>query len=64
MVIVAHPSDPSQFALGMSDGAVHVIERSDTESKWGSLSSQENGTLPSNPSSPAVNGQPSETPPR
>ncbi|CDP19688.1 unnamed protein product [Coffea canephora] len=64
MVIAAHPSDPSQFALGMSDGAVHVIEPSDTEPKWGSLSSQDNGTLPTNPSSSALNSQPSETPPR
>ncbi|CDP11738.1 unnamed protein product [Coffea canephora] len=64
MVIAAHPSDPSQFAFGMSDGAVHVIEPSDTEPKWGSLSSQDNGTLPSNPSTSALNSQPSETPPR
>ncbi|KAL3497944.1 hypothetical protein ACH5RR_040676 [Cinchona calisaya] len=64
VVIAAHPSDPSQFALGMSDGAVHVIEPSDAEQKWGSLGSQDNGILPSNPSSSALNSQPSETPSR
>ncbi|CDP11749.1 unnamed protein product [Coffea canephora] len=64
MVIAAHPSNPSQIALGMSDGAVLVIEPSDTEPKWGSLSSQDNGTLPTTPSSSALSSQPSKTPPR
>ncbi|KAK6158334.1 hypothetical protein DH2020_005648 [Rehmannia glutinosa] len=64
VVIAAHPSDPNQFALGMSDGAVHVIEPSDGETKWGGSTSQENGVLPSIPSSSALNSQPSETPSR
>ncbi|CAK7340123.1 unnamed protein product [Dovyalis caffra] len=34
-VIAAHPSEPNQIALGMSDGAVHVVEPSDVEMKWG-----------------------------
>ncbi|KAL2455703.1 Topless-related protein 1 [Forsythia ovata] len=64
VVIAAHPSDPNQFALGMSDGAVHVIEPSDAETKWGGSTSQENGALPSIASSSALNSQPSETPSR
>lgn len=64
MVIAAHPSDPNQFALGMSDGAVHVMEPTDAETKWGGSTSQDNGALPSIASSSALNGQPSETPPR
>ncbi|CAK9136065.1 unnamed protein product [Ilex paraguariensis] len=64
VVIAAHPSDPNQFALGMSDGAVHVIEPSDAEPKWGGSAPQENGTLPSVPSNSALNSQPSETPSR
>ncbi|KAJ0013352.1 hypothetical protein Pint_21676 [Pistacia integerrima] len=32
-VIAAHPSEPNQIALGMSDGAVHVVEPSDAELK-------------------------------
>ncbi|KAL0297488.1 UNVERIFIED_CONTAM: protein TOPLESS-RELATED PROTEIN 2 [Sesamum radiatum] len=64
VVIAAHPSDPNQFALGMSDGAVHVIEPSDAETKWGGSTSQDNGALPSIPSSSALNSQPSETPSR
>ncbi|KAL3645777.1 Protein TOPLESS-RELATED PROTEIN 2 [Castilleja foliolosa] len=65
VVIAAHPSDPNQFALGMSDGAVHVIEPSDGETKWGGSTSQDNGALPNIPSSSALNSsQPSETPSR
>ncbi|MCD7461676.1 Protein TOPLESS-RELATED PROTEIN 2 [Datura stramonium] len=64
VVIAAHPSDSNQFALGMSDGTVHVIEPSDAEPKWGGSSSQDNGAMPSIPSSSALNSQPSETPSR
>ncbi|KAJ0078609.1 hypothetical protein Patl1_24409 [Pistacia atlantica] len=32
--IAAHPSEPNQIGLGMSDGAVHVVEPSDAELKW------------------------------
>ncbi|KAL0324138.1 UNVERIFIED_CONTAM: protein TOPLESS-RELATED PROTEIN 2 [Sesamum calycinum] len=64
VVIAAHPSDPNQFALGMSDGAVHVVEPSDGETKWGGSTSQDNGAVPSIPSSSALNSQPSETPSR
>ncbi|XP_042491960.1 protein TOPLESS-RELATED PROTEIN 2-like isoform X2 [Macadamia integrifolia] len=64
MVIAAHPSEPNQIALGMSDGAVHVVEPSDTEPKWGGLLPQENGNLPSIPSNSALNSQSSEQPPR
>ncbi|XP_076936488.1 protein TOPLESS-RELATED PROTEIN 2-like isoform X1 [Bidens hawaiensis] len=64
MVIAAHPSDANQFALGMSDGSVHVIEPADADPKWGGSAPQENGTLTSNPSNSALNSQPSETPSR
>ncbi|XP_071737370.1 protein TOPLESS-RELATED PROTEIN 2-like isoform X2 [Rutidosis leptorrhynchoides] len=71
MVIAAHPSDPNQFALGMSDGSVHVIEPADADPKWGGSPPQENnigtgtGTVASsNPSNSALNSQPSETPSR
>ncbi|KAK1286085.1 Topless-related protein 1 [Acorus calamus] len=63
MVVAAHPTEANQVALGMSDGAVHVIEPSDSEPKWGAAP-QENGTLPSIPSNPAMNSQASEPPPR
>lgn len=60
LVIAAHPSEPNQVALGMSDGAVHVVEPSDAELKWGGTPSQDNGPLPSNSSNPPLSGQPSE----
>nr|KAJ0208380.1 hypothetical protein LSAT_V11C500251820 [Lactuca sativa] len=69
-VIASHPSDPNQFALGMSDGSVHVIEPADADPKWGGSTSQDNNAalplpLPSsNPSNSALNSQPSETPSR
>ncbi|KAK1261901.1 Topless-related protein 1 [Acorus gramineus] len=63
MVVAAHPTEANQVALGMSDGAVHVIEPSDSEPKWGAAP-QENGTLPSIPSNPAMSSQASEPPPR
>ena len=63
-VIAAHASKPNQIALGMSDGAVHVVEPFDAEMKWGGTPSQDNGSLPSNSSNPSLSGQPSELPPR
>lgn len=61
LVIAAHPSEPNQIAVGMSDGVVHVVEPSDAEPKWGGPPpAQENGSLPSNSS----NHQPSDLPAR
>ncbi|XP_047327118.1 protein TOPLESS-like isoform X2 [Impatiens glandulifera] len=42
-VIAAHPQEPYQFALGLSDGCVHVIEPLESEGKWGVSPSVENG---------------------
>ncbi|KAK4836419.1 hypothetical protein QYF36_022757 [Acer negundo] len=64
LVIAAHPSEPNQIALGMSDGTVHVVEPSEGELKWGGAPSQDNGSLPSNSSNPSLSGQPSELPSR
>ncbi|OVA18462.1 WD40 repeat [Macleaya cordata] len=60
-VIAAHPSEPNQIALGMSDGAVHVVEPSDAEPKWGGPP-QENGAMPS--SNTSLSNQQSEPPSR
>ncbi|XP_077237884.1 protein TOPLESS-RELATED PROTEIN 2-like isoform X2 [Tasmannia lanceolata] len=49
LVIAAHPSEPNQIALGMSDGVVHVIEPLDMDLKWGAPPPQDNGSLPSIP---------------
>lgn len=47
LVIAAHPSDPNQFALGLSDGGVVVLEPLESEGKWGTLPLVENGAGPS-----------------
>ncbi|KAL5568176.1 hypothetical protein UlMin_024751 [Ulmus minor] len=64
LVIAAHPSEPNQVALGMTDGSVHVVEPSEVELKWGNSTSQDNGSLPSNSSNPSLSGQASEHPSR
>ncbi|KAL3839807.1 hypothetical protein ACJIZ3_024398 [Penstemon smallii] len=48
LVIAAHPTEPNQFALGLTDGGVCVFEPLESEGKWGSLiPSPENGAGPS-----------------
>ncbi|PIA24874.1 hypothetical protein AQUCO_16600005v1 [Aquilegia coerulea] len=34
LVIAAHPQEPNQFALGLTDGGVHVFEPLESEGKW------------------------------
>ncbi|KAF8034498.1 hypothetical protein BT93_C0727 [Corymbia citriodora subsp. variegata] len=35
LVIAAHPSEPNQFAIGLTDGSVYVLDPSESEGKWG-----------------------------
>ncbi|KAL8153389.1 hypothetical protein V2J09_011149 [Rumex salicifolius] len=58
-VIAAHPSDPCQFAVGLSDGGVHVFEPLEAEGKWGSASLQENVTGASMTAAATTTDQPS-----
>ncbi|KAE9588003.1 putative transcription factor WD40-like family [Lupinus albus] len=44
LVIAAHPQEPNQFAVGLSDGAVHVFEPLESEGKWGVPPPIENGS--------------------
>lgn len=46
LVIAAHPSETNQFAVGLNNGAVHVVEPSETEGKWGTSPPLENGAPP------------------
>lgn len=55
LVIAAHPSEPNQFALGLSDGGVHVLEPLESEGKWGTGPPVENG-LASNASTVLTTG--------
>ncbi|XP_017699381.1 protein TOPLESS-like isoform X2 [Phoenix dactylifera] len=43
LVIAAHPSEPNQFALGLTDGGVLVLEPLESEGKWGTALPAENG---------------------
>ncbi|XP_059459143.1 topless-related protein 4-like isoform X1 [Corylus avellana] len=47
VVITAHPSEPNQFALGLTDGGVHVMEPPESERNWGAAPPLENGAGPS-----------------
>ncbi|KAG0495779.1 hypothetical protein HPP92_000448 [Vanilla planifolia] len=50
LVVAAHPSESNQFALGLTDGGVHVLEPLESEGKWGIAPPIENGspsTIPS-----------------
>ncbi|XP_022721208.1 topless-related protein 4-like isoform X2 [Durio zibethinus] len=57
VVVAAHPSEPNQFALGLSDGGVHVLEPPE-EGKWGSSLTLENGAGPTISSAAASDQQP------
>ncbi|CAL4921817.1 unnamed protein product [Urochloa decumbens] len=55
VVVAAHPSEASQFALGLTDGGVYVLEPLESERKWGNPPPAENGST-SNMSTPPPNG--------
>lgn len=58
LVIAAHPSEPTQFALGLTDGGVHVLEPLESEGKWGTINPTENGAGPSTAAGAAGSEQP------
>lgn len=43
VVITAHPQEPNQLAVGLTDGSVKVIEPSDSEGKWVAAVAVDNG---------------------
>ena len=65
MVVAAHPMEPNQIALGMSDGKVHVVEPLDGDPKWGTAPPQDNGVHPAISAAPsAATNQASDQPTR
>ncbi|GAY54426.1 hypothetical protein CUMW_156590 [Citrus unshiu] len=44
-VVAAHPLEPNQFAIGLTDGSVKVMEPSESEGKWGVSPPVDNGIL-------------------
>lgn len=45
LVVAAHPHDRNQFAVGLTDGSVKVIEPIESEGKWGTSPPMDNGIL-------------------
>lgn len=45
LVVAAHPQEPNQVAVGLSDGSVKVIEPTESEGKWGTPPPTDNGML-------------------
>jgi len=65
LVVAAHPVEPNQIALGMSDGKVHVVEPLDADPKWGTAPPQDNGAHPAISAAPsAASNQASDQPTR
>ncbi|KAG6706553.1 hypothetical protein I3842_07G227200 [Carya illinoinensis] len=44
LVVAAHPQEPNQFAIGLTDGRVHVLEPLESEGKWGVPPPVDNGS--------------------
>ncbi|VAH75685.1 unnamed protein product [Triticum turgidum subsp. durum] len=42
-VVAGHPQEPNQFAVGLSDGSVKVMEPLESDGKWGTPAPVENG---------------------
>lgn len=57
LVVAGHPSEPNQFAVGLTDGGVHVLEPLESEGRWGIPPPLENGAGPSVTSAPASSDQ-------
>ncbi|XP_023545229.1 topless-related protein 3-like [Cucurbita pepo subsp. pepo] len=45
LVVATHPLEPNQLAIGLTDGAVKVIEPAESEGKWGVSPPMDNGVL-------------------
>ncbi|KNA19336.1 hypothetical protein SOVF_060520 [Spinacia oleracea] len=45
LVVAAHPQEPFQIAVGLSDGTVKVVEPTESEGKWGVSPPADNGSL-------------------
>ncbi|XVF05996.1 hypothetical protein REPUB_Repub06bG0009800 [Reevesia pubescens] len=45
LVVAAHPIEANQFAIGLNDGSVRVMEPSESEGKWGENPPVDNGVV-------------------
>ncbi|XP_048134056.1 protein TOPLESS-like [Rhodamnia argentea] len=58
LAIAAHPFEPNQFALGLTDGSVYVLEPLESEGEWSSSPPVENGAGSSTSSVATSSDQP------
>lgn len=63
-VLAAHPSEANQFALGLTDGSVHVLEPLESEGRWGVTPRTENGSASSMSPAPPAGSSSSDQPQR
>lgn len=45
LVIAAHPQEPNQFAIGLTDGSVKIIEPLESQGNWEVSPLVDNGIL-------------------
>ncbi|KAL3613110.1 Topless-related protein 3 [Castilleja foliolosa] len=45
VAVAAHPQEPNQLAVGLTDGSVKVIEPTESDSKWGVSPPADNGVI-------------------
>ena len=58
LVVTAHPQEPNQLAVGMTDGSVKVIEPLESEGKWGVAVPVDNGMQNGRTASPSIANNP------
>ena len=63
-MIAAHPQESNMFAVGLSDGGVHIFEPLESEGKWGVAPPPENGSSSALASTPSVGASASDQPQR
>lgn len=60
LVVTAHPQEPNQLGVGLTDGSIKVIEPSETERKWGIAVPVENGTESSRAATSSATNNPTQ----
>ncbi|KAK7824782.1 topless-related protein 2 [Quercus suber] len=58
LVVTAHPQEPNQLAVGMTDGSVKVIEPLESEGKWGVAVPVDTGMQNGRTASPSIANNP------
>lgn len=58
LVIAAHPNEPNQLAIGMTDGTVKVLEPTECEGRWGMAVPVDNGVANGRAAASSTNSNP------